>query len=70
MDRFQEFKEIANPKIKNGKLVSSFRLETLMQDIAYLFNKEEVGVTSCNKILAETSAKNDLLSGKEKQLIK
>lgn len=35
-----------------------------MQDIALLFSPEEkVGVTHVEKVLAETSAKNDLSNG-------
>lgn len=62
----ENFKEIANPKLDSeGKLKSPFRLEVLMQDISHLFsNSEKVGVTYLRKHLAETSAKNDLQTGK------
>lgn len=42
-----------------------------MQDIAHLFSpNEKVGVTYLDKVYAETSAKNDLYTGKQKQLKK
>ena len=69
MEKFKNFKEIANPKIdSNGNLISSFRLEILMQDIAHLFDADEiVGVTMMNRIFGVTVAKNDLISGSKKQ---
>ena len=69
LNDFDKFKEIANPKLDlEGKLLSPFRLEILMQDIAHLYGPEErVGVTKLNKIYAETSAKNNLKTGYLKQ---
>ena len=69
MASFNKFNEIANPKKDaEGKLLQAFRLEVLMQDIAILFGaSEKIGVTYLNKIYSETSAKNNLNSGIEKQ---
>ncbi len=65
MNNFKNFKEIANPKIDSeGRLISPFRLEVLMQDVSHLFGpNEKVSVTLLDKIFAETSAKNDLVTG-------
>lgn len=68
MEQFNQFKEIANPKLNpDGSLKSPFRLEVLMQDVSHLFGDDEkVGVTYLNKVYAETSAKNDVYTGKQK----
>ncbi len=68
LNHINDLSEFINPKFdksKNNALVSSFRIECLMQDIAHSIKEsDKVGVTEFGREVAFTTCKNNLSSGK------
>lgn len=71
LDNMSGLKEFINPKADKtnpNKLLSSFRLECLMQDIVLAIDDHtKVGVTEFERALAFTTCKNDLNTGAQLQ---